>query len=388
MMFEGNSAKPLKLLLVAEACNPQWSSVPLVGYNLATALARRPELDVTVVSHIRNQEALTGSELETLARELTFIDSDLIAKPLYTLGRMLRGGGSLGWTTNMAMNWPGYVLFEHKTLRHYREPLQDGGFDLIHRLTPLSPTIGSVLASRVEVPMLIGPLNGGLPWPKEFPELRGKEREWLVPIRNVYRHLPYYRSMYERLSGVIAGSRHTATEVPSGFDGRRFYLPENGIDPDRFPMADGWAEPEERFRFITVGRLVPYKGIDLTLEAMSSSDVLRKCELQIVGDGPQRSNLERQVQQARLTDNVQFLGWQSQADVGAKLSAAQCFVFPSLREFGGGVVLEAMASGLPAIIADYGGAGHCRNRNCDSDAVTGANDCCPAKQHGIARPRP
>ncbi|MDA0591465.1 MAG: hypothetical protein O2820_25875 [Planctomycetota bacterium] len=51
-----SESKQLRLLVVAEACNPAWSSVPLVGYNMATALARRPELDVTVVSHIRNRE--------------------------------------------------------------------------------------------------------------------------------------------------------------------------------------------------------------------------------------------------------------------------------------------------------------------------------------------
>src|SRR5437899_2399477 len=82
------------------------------------------------------------------------------------------------------------------------------------------------LAGRTKVPMLIGPLNGGLPWPKEFPELRRKEREWLVPVRRAYKLLPYYRSTYRHLAGVIAGSRHTASEIPASFTGKRFYLPE------------------------------------------------------------------------------------------------------------------------------------------------------------------
>ena len=53
----------------------------------------------------------------------------------------------------------------------------EGEFDLIHRVTPLTPTMGSPLAGLTDVPLLIGPLNGGLPWPKEYPELRRKERE-------------------------------------------------------------------------------------------------------------------------------------------------------------------------------------------------------------------
>ena len=46
------------------------------------------------------------------------------------------------------------------------------------------------------VPMLIGPLNGGLPWPADYPDLRKQEREWLVRVRGIYRWLPYYRSTY------------------------------------------------------------------------------------------------------------------------------------------------------------------------------------------------
>ena len=40
------------------------------------------------------------------------------------------------------------------------------------------------------------------------------------------------------------------------------------MDSARFALASDWSEPRGRFRFVTVGRLVPYKGVDLTLEAM------------------------------------------------------------------------------------------------------------------------
>ena len=65
--------------------------------------------------------------------------------------------------------------------------------------------------------MLLGPFNGGLPWRAEYPNLRRREKEWLVPVRNAYRLLPYYRATYRHVAGVIAGSRHTATEVPDWF---------------------------------------------------------------------------------------------------------------------------------------------------------------------------
>jgi glycosyltransferase involved in cell wall biosynthesis len=345
----------MRVLLIAEACNPTWTSVPLVGYNLARALADRPDLDVTLVSHVRNRAALEADPIAGRAR-LAFIDNEWLAWPMYKLATLLRGGKGLAWTIDTAMAWPSYVLaFEPMLFQRFARPLHDGRYDLIHRVTPLTPTIPSPLAGWTDVPMLIGPLNGGLPWPREYPELRRQEREWLVPLRHAYQRLPYYSTTYRHAAGVIAGSRHTATEIPRTFRGRRFYLPENGVDPVRFPLASDWPEPKGRFRFLTVGRLVPYKGADLTLEAIRDSEALRRCEFRIAGDGPQRPHLEALVKEWHLEDCVKLLGWTDQTQLAEEFRRAQAFAFPSLREFGGGVVVEAMASALPAIIVDYGG---------------------------------
>lgn len=344
----------LRILLIAEACNPTWTSVPLVGYNFARALAARPDLDITLVSQVRNRAALLADPIAQQVK-LHFIDNEWLAAPLYSLSSLIRGGQALSWTIDTAMAWPSYMAFEEAVFRRFGAALQEGRFDLIHRVTPLTPTQGSPLAKFARTPMLVGPLNGGLPWPKEFPELRRQEREWLVPLRKAYTWLPYYRSTYEHLAGAIAGSRHTATEIPAFFQGLRFYLPENGVDPDRFPIGTAWPEPNGRFRFVTVGRQVPYKGFDLIVEAMARSPALQQCQLTIYGDGPQKPALEALVQKHGLQDCVQLAGWVNQKQLGQELARSQAFVFPSLREFGGGVVLEALASGLPSIIVDYGG---------------------------------
>jgi glycosyltransferase involved in cell wall biosynthesis len=344
----------LRVLLLAEACNPTWTSVPLVGYNIARALAERPDLDVTLVSHVRNREALLADPIAARAT-LSFIDNEHIARPFYLASRVLRGGKALSWTTATAMGWPAYMAFENQVANRFGRALDGGRFDLVHRVTPVSPTLSSPLASRTRMPMILGPLNGGLPWPADYPELRRQEREWLVPLRGLYKLLPYFASTYRHAAAVIAGSRHTAGEVPKAYRGRRYLMAENGVDPARFPIAEGWTPPAGRFRFVTVGRLVPYKGADLILEAMAGSKVLRECELLVIGDGPQRAALEGQAQAAGLADRVRFAGWLEQVVMGRELRGSQAFVFPSLREFGGGVVLEAMSAGLPSVIVDYGG---------------------------------
>ena len=61
---------------------------------------------------------------------------------------------------------------------------------------------------------------------------------------------------------------------PGWFRGRRYYVPENGLDPERIALGSGWKPPEPgtRFRFLTLGRLVPYKGMELIIEAMAQFD--------------------------------------------------------------------------------------------------------------------
>jgi glycosyltransferase involved in cell wall biosynthesis len=345
--------KALNVLVLAEACNPTWTSVPLVGYQTARALAARTDLNVTVVTHSRNKAALQGSDLAERAT-LEFVDSDAVAGPLYRLGKLIRGGDGLGFMTNTAAAYPGYVWFEHLVHRRFGEALSRGTFDLIHRVTPVSPSLGGPLVGRSKVPVVVGPVNGGLAWPIGYADLRDKEREWLSPVRRAYKMMPFNRSTFRNAAAVLTGSRQAEAEVGAGI-GPRVHMPENGIDPTRFPISTAWPEPKDKFRFVFAGRLVPCKGVGFALEALATSAALRDAELVIVGDGPLRAELEAKAERLGIAGRVKFLGWINQSLLAGVLRSCQAFVFPSVREFGGGAVLEAMASGLPCVVTDYGG---------------------------------
>jgi len=354
ILQQTTASKPIRLLLLAEACNPDWTSVPLVGYNIARALADRPELKITLATHPRNRVSLEKDPISEKV-EILYPNNEYVAATLFRIAQLLRGGQGKGWTTNTAFESISYLFFEKELHKLVRRRLAGGEFDLIHRVTPVTPTVGSPLASWTNVPMLLGPLNGGLPWPPEYPQLRKQENEFLVPLRKAYKLMPYYGSTYRRIKACISGSQHTASEIPARFHGARYLLPENGVDPTKFRLAERWNPPVGKFRFVTVGRLVPYKGLWLTLAAMRDSDILKSCELIVIGDGPDREKLIQMARHFGLEQCVRFLGHLDQQSLSSEMRSSQCFVFPSLREFGGGVVLEAMACGLPSIIVDYGG---------------------------------
>jgi glycosyltransferase involved in cell wall biosynthesis len=95
--------------------------------------------------------------------------------------------------------------------------------------------------------------------------------------------------------------------------------------------------------------------VDILLEA--AAEFLRngQLELDIMGDGPQRGSLEMMVDRLCIRNRVRFHGWLTHIEVQDKLRTCDFMVLPSVREFGGGVVVESMALGVTPVVADYAG---------------------------------
>jgi glycosyltransferase involved in cell wall biosynthesis len=82
-----------------------------------------------------------------------------------------------------------------------------------------------------------------------------------------------------------------------------------------------------------------------------------KLTVEIIGDGPQMPDLKALVAREKVESGVQFSGWIEHGQLQDRLIEADLFAFPSIREFGGAVALEAMAVGVVPIVMDYGGLG-------------------------------
>jgi glycosyltransferase involved in cell wall biosynthesis len=121
--------------------------------------------------------------------------------------------------------------------------------------------------------------------------------------------------------------------------------PIDGVAPVSVPL-------QTPVKAVTVGRLVPWKRIDLILGAMASMPELG---LVIVGEGPERPRLKQLVASLGVTDRVCFAGACPRDETLALMAGCDFFVLNSTYEGLPHVVLEAMALGLPVVATAVGG---------------------------------
>lgn len=341
----------MKVLMLAFECNPDWPSLPAVAYKYARAVAETD--DVTLVTQVLNRPNIERAGTGRL--KVDYVDIDPILVPLDRLGKLIRGGNSLGWTTQIMLTYPSYVAFETAVWRRYRGRLRAGEFDVVHRSTPMTPTIPSPLAKWSPVPFVLGPLNGGLGWPPQFRHMQQEEREWLRPLRGLHRHLPYHRSTFDRSAAILAGFEHTIRDIPGQYASKVIDFPEIGVDPELFSSAHDPARYESRrLTVVFAGRLVPLKLPDVVLGAFARSPLLRQHRLLIAGEGPDGDRIARIVASEKLEDCVELSGKLTQEELAARMREAQILAFPSVKDLGAGIVAEAMACGLCPVVVDWG----------------------------------
>ena len=129
-----------------------------------------------------------------------------------------------------AASYPLQVAFEWQAWRRLRRRIVSGDFDVVLRILPIVSVLPSPFGCFLRhgpIPFVIGPLNGGLPWPNGFPQLDRQRRQagyWVSNLRGLYRTLPFARSTYAGASAIIAGSSHTFGEFAE-YREKLFFVP-------------------------------------------------------------------------------------------------------------------------------------------------------------------
>jgi glycosyltransferase involved in cell wall biosynthesis len=144
--------------------------------------------------------------------------------------------------------------------------------------------------------------------------------------------------------GLLDGALKTSTHA-------NFKVIENGVDTDFFKPDPEMKIHDGSLRIISVGRLNPIKGFDLLIEAVKG---LEDIKLVLVGDGPEKENLERLA--IELQVDLELTGRLSQEEIIERLQIADIYVLSSYSEGMSNALMEGMACGLPVLSTRVGGA--------------------------------
>ncbi|MGC6464488.1 MAG: glycosyltransferase family 4 protein [Akkermansiaceae bacterium] len=366
-----NSPQPRERVLIsAYACAPERGAEPGVGWNLVAYLAGNYGYDLTVITRTKHRPAIEASR-DPRVEGVQWIYVD----PPDWISSLKRGAWGLKAF---------YLLWQRKMHAAAEKYLQNHHVDLVHHLT-----FGSILPatslSNFGIPLVVGPVGGAEMSP---PELIGDlaPRLW---IRDRLREALYRfgcglestRRTYTACSVALGATSESVRSL--GELGARDVrlVPQSGCGNDEVAAyvkahpAESVA-PEGPLRLVSASRLVHWKGVDLSVDALALA-VKRglDVELTILQEGPELRSLRKLVRKLGLESRVRFLGkLPTLEDVYDEMRKSDALIHPAVNEAFGQSVLESLALGRQVICLDWAGPGMIVTEDCGQKVKPGSRD--------------
>ncbi|PSN16427.1 glycosyl transferase family 1 [filamentous cyanobacterium CCT1] len=335
----------MKVLISAYACEPGRGTELGVGWNTVREVARYH--DVWVLTRPDDgREAIEAELTRDPVPNLQFVYFTL---PLW-------GGG---WKWGQGAFQIHYYLWQVQAYFVARKLHREIGFDIAHHVTFVKYSTPSFL-SLLPVPFILGPVGGGEMAPKPFWKDFSRKAKLYEILRNVMRWVgeidPFTRMTVRRSTLVWATTDDTAKCLVAIGGKNVQLLSQVGLLPEEVEqLAQFSPSTPVPLRFISIGRLLHWKGFHLGLHAFAKAELPPEAEYWIVGKGPEAESLQRLATELCIVSQVKFLDEMPRTDLIQKLGTCLALVHPSLHDSGAFVCLEAMAAGRPVICLDLGG---------------------------------
>jgi len=343
--------KKLKILVSAFACNPTGNWHPgedIAGWNLTRQLSRFH--DIWVITHSYNRQGIQKilSQQRLNNAKFHYVDLPSWLKALYKteVGQRIY-----------------YYLWQIRGWRIAKRIHRKFHFDVAHHITFNNDWMPSFIGAFLPIPFIWGPVGGGQRTPKSFfreYSLKGKINDrvremaqWLG--RNV---LISRKRCLKKAIAILVCNNETRAKVPKEFLHKTHLYPVNGISPEDFSPDPDSKKPDGSFVVMTTGRLIHWKAFNIAIESFALfCEKFPESQLILIGTGPEEDRLKRLAHESGCNSNSQFIPWLPRREWLSKLRLCDVFLFSSLREGGGAVVVEAMASGKPVVCFDMAGPG-------------------------------
>lgn len=335
------TGEPLRVLLSAYACEPHKGSEPGVGWNWASQAARHHQ--VWVLTRANNRAAIEASLQQTPVPNLHFVYYDLPRWARF----WKRGGVGIR---------PYYVLWQAAAYWVARRLHRMVGFHIVHHVTFNTMEVPGFLW-LLPAPFVWGPVGGGQePAPALRSYFGGRwHREQLRVLRKrVARFNPILRLAARHAKAVLVANADTAERLPRLRSKITIRELETAIDLQPLDPPGPASGP---FTVLWAGSLIWRKGPALALDALAA--LKRRgvaFQAHFIGDGPLRQALQERIRILELESVVRLHGQVPYADIHRYYMSSHAFLFSSLHDTSGNVLLEAMAHALPVVTLDHHGA--------------------------------
>jgi glycosyltransferase involved in cell wall biosynthesis len=335
----------MKILISAYSCEPSKGSERGVGWNVVREVAQHHEVWVLT----RPDESKEAIEAELAIRPVPNLHFVYFTLPFWQ--------DSLRWGQSGAIQlhyyfWQIQAYFVGKKLH------QEINFDTIHHVTFVKYSCPSFL-SLLPVPFVWGPVGGGESAPWAFwSDFNWKNKLYEV-ARLVSRSIGEL-DIFTRLTAQRSAIAYATTVDTADRVGKlkapwvQIYSAIGLLPEEIVQLAQCPPPPNSPVRFISIARLLHWKGLHLGLRAFAEAN-LATAEYWILGEGIEMQHLKNLTLNLGIAHQVKFFGLLPREEVLTKLGDCSVLVHPSLHDSGAGVCLEAMAAGRPVICLDLGG---------------------------------
>ncbi|MFD2569127.1 glycosyltransferase family 4 protein [Spirosoma soli] len=239
-------------------------------------------------------------------------------------------------------------------------------FDLVHHVTYGSVQLGSFMY-RLGKPFVFGPVGGGQRAPQAFKRYFGKywTREWMRDLVGTilqYVNPAYYHTL-QVADQVVVTNMDTMKLVRKLRPDRPVNrIWDAGLSTSFLPEGPIDHQPNGPLKLLWVGRLLPRKALELTIQALGKVDPALPVTLTIVGGkGEMAEDVPRYIEQYGVKERVNWVGHVTYDQVKKFYEQSDVFFFTSLRDSCPHQLLEAMAYSLPVITLDLHGQAELTN---------------------------
>ena len=348
-------SKKLKVLISAYACEPHKGSEPGVGWNWSKQIAKFAE--AWVITRANNREVIEEELKKNSDPNLHFVYVDLPKWMRFWKKRQI------GVRTY-------YYLWQFVAFKKALEYNKKIRFALSHHVTFVNDWLPSFLA-LLPIPFIWGPIGSHPSIPLRFlPDNRIKILEIIRRvIQNTFRYFdPFFYITLFRAKSIIMINKRLQRKYPFSLlpQSKIFSISAIGINIDNIRSKTHREKGSNTLKIIiiSVGRFIYIKAFHLALKAFAeASKKINDIELNIIGDGMEKGELQTLTHKLGINKHVVFSGNISRGDVLERMVESDIFLFPSF-EGGGMVVLEAMTAGLPVVCLDFGGPGEMVTEEC------------------------